>query len=101
MFLKDKGGQAINFIGEKGKEIKLDQVANQAKEGLTKAGTTIATGANDLKEHLIKQELTKKIFSFFGGKKSNEGVLDDKEPVATDEKKEVKESEPLDYNERL
>ena len=49
MFLKDKGGQAINFIGEKGKEIKLDQVASSAKDGLSKAGTSIATGASELK----------------------------------------------------
>lgn len=83
MFLKDKGGQAFNFIGEKGKEIKLDQVASSAKEGLSKAGTSIATGAVELKEHIIKQEFTKKIFSFFGGKKSEEsGKLDTNEAEA-------------------
>lgn len=73
-FFQEKGGQAINFIGEKGKDIKLDQVASSAKEGIQKAGSDIAAGAVQLKEHLIKQEFSKKIFSFFGGKKNEEGA---------------------------
>lgn len=49
----------------------------QAKEGLSKAGSTVALGAKDLKEHLIKQEFTKSIMGFFSGKKKEEeGKLD-------------------------
>ena len=71
-----------NFIGEKSKDIKLSEMGSHVKETFIIGASTVATEAKELKEHIIKQEFAKKIFSFFGGKKEEEKENGNEQPPA-------------------
>ena len=76
-FMQEGVGKVGSFFQEKSKDVTTDNI----KTGAASLGTNIAAGATDLKEHLIKAELGKKIFSFFGTKKEEGGKLDEDKPA--------------------